>query len=485
MTSATAPRRPGARPFTATDGLAKLDLGKLDAGAWRIRYTTVDDFGATYETFRDFLVAGGKETPAVPLVLLVESGSVRVGETARLLATSGLPGQPMLLERFRAGKLLSRTVLKAGEGNTVLEIPVTEADRGGFGVTLSALRDHQWMSQTAAVFVPWDDRELKLEFATFRDRIRPGTRETWRVTVKSPLRKARRGRRGGAPRLHVRPEPRRLRAAPAPRPSSRSTRRASGRPGRARRSGRRRPSGSIGSFDADPVRRPRSSRTGSRSSTATASAGPGARGRRFADARARWARRSWPRAWRWTPRCRLPPRRRRRRRRWRRWRRTRKRDDTKRGEEGRRRASPRRGRAARPPEQLRRDGVLDAAAPDGGRRLGVDRVHRPRLRHVLERLGPRRDEGPARRLAEEGDEERQGADGPALRPALPARGGPGRAEGRRQQRVRGGAEGEPRVRDPRPRDERGPLRPLRPLRGRHDAARSSSRRAAARTRPSS
>ena len=79
----------------------------------------------------------------------------------------------MLLERFRAGTLLSRTVLKAGEGNTVLEIPVTEEDRGGFGVTLSALRDHQWMSQTAVVFVPWDDKELKLEFATFRDQIVP------------------------------------------------------------------------------------------------------------------------------------------------------------------------------------------------------------------------------------------------------------------------------------------------------------------------
>ena len=168
------------------NGQAKVDLGRLPAGAFRLRYTTVDDFGAPYETFRDVLVAGGKDSPAVPLVLLAESGSVRVGETARLLAASGLPGQPMLLERFRAGRLLSRTLLRAGEGKTVVEIPVTEADRGGFGVTLSALRDHQWMSQTAAVFVPWDDRELKLELSSFRDRIRPGTRETWRVTVKSP-----------------------------------------------------------------------------------------------------------------------------------------------------------------------------------------------------------------------------------------------------------------------------------------------------------
>lgn len=168
------------------DGLARVELGKLPAGAWRVRYATVDDFGAPYETFRDVLVAGGNAAPAVPLALLAESGSVKVGGTARLLAASGLPDQEMLLERFRNGKLLSRTVLRSGDARTVVEIPVTEEDRGGFAVTLSALRDHQWMSQSATLFVPWDDRELTLEFSTFRDRIRPGTKETWRVTVKSP-----------------------------------------------------------------------------------------------------------------------------------------------------------------------------------------------------------------------------------------------------------------------------------------------------------
>ena len=36
------------------------------------------------------------------------------------------------------------------------------------------------------MFVPWDDKELKVAFATFRDRLRPGQKETWRVTVKGP-----------------------------------------------------------------------------------------------------------------------------------------------------------------------------------------------------------------------------------------------------------------------------------------------------------
>ena len=67
-----------------------------------------------------------------------------------------------------------------------IEIPVAEKDRGGFSVKVSALRDHQWMSLTQTVFVPWDDKQLKVSFATFRDKLRPGARETWKVEVEAP-----------------------------------------------------------------------------------------------------------------------------------------------------------------------------------------------------------------------------------------------------------------------------------------------------------
>jgi uncharacterized protein YfaS (alpha-2-macroglobulin family) len=39
---------------------------------------------------------------------------------------------------------------------------------------------------TQTIFVPWDDKELEVRFATFRDRLRPGQRETWTVKVAGP-----------------------------------------------------------------------------------------------------------------------------------------------------------------------------------------------------------------------------------------------------------------------------------------------------------
>ncbi|HEY0709951.1 MAG TPA: alpha-2-macroglobulin family protein, partial [Polyangia bacterium] len=171
------------------DGKAEVKLPALPPGAYRLRYETVDDFGATFTTFKHVIVVGDKTPLALPAVLLVQTPSVRVGGTARVFAHSGFSDQPLFFERYRAGKLVERKRLgqNANEArNGVIEIPVTEADRGGFGVALSMIRDHQFIRWTESVLVPWDNKELQVAFATFRDKLRPGQKETWRVTIKGP-----------------------------------------------------------------------------------------------------------------------------------------------------------------------------------------------------------------------------------------------------------------------------------------------------------
>jgi len=42
------------------------------------------------------------------------------------------------------------------------------------------------MSEEANIFVPWDNKELEISFSSFRDKLAPGGRETWRVSVKTP-----------------------------------------------------------------------------------------------------------------------------------------------------------------------------------------------------------------------------------------------------------------------------------------------------------
>ncbi|MEX1246159.1 MAG: alpha-2-macroglobulin family protein [Thermoanaerobaculia bacterium] len=166
-------------------GEARLALPALPAGAWRLRYETRDEFGAARIVTRDFLVAGRRMPVRLPAVLLAERSSVEAGQTARLLAFSGLPGQTVFLETLRGGKVVSRRMLTGAEED-LIEIPVDESDRGGFAARLSLVADHQFVVQTESVFVPWSNKELRISFATFRDKLRPGAKETWRVTVQAP-----------------------------------------------------------------------------------------------------------------------------------------------------------------------------------------------------------------------------------------------------------------------------------------------------------
>ncbi len=167
------------------NGLAAVTVPGLEAGAYRLIYETKDESGGVCRESQEFLVAGKKASARLPVLMSAERSTVPVGKTARILFHSGFADQPLLLETFKGGEIWERRWLEAGKDGGVLEIPVTEELRGGFGARLTALRDHQFLTDEASVFVPWDNKELDLAFSTFRDKLAPGGRETWRVTVKT------------------------------------------------------------------------------------------------------------------------------------------------------------------------------------------------------------------------------------------------------------------------------------------------------------
>ncbi len=167
-----------------SDGRAKLELPTLKPGAYQLIYTTKDAWGATFTLKKAFPVAGhGKLPVALAAILAVEQPSVPVGGTARIIVGSALRDQDMVLEVFQGGRRIQRRTLRSGTGDCLLEIPIGTDRRGGLGLALTLLRDHQLVRRIARISVPWDDRRLELQFTTFRDRLRPGGRETFTVRV--------------------------------------------------------------------------------------------------------------------------------------------------------------------------------------------------------------------------------------------------------------------------------------------------------------
>jgi hypothetical protein len=168
------------------NGKAEISIPRLAPGAYRLIYKTTDDFGAKSEMKKDFIVAALSMKLPLPAMLSIEESSVKVGGKARILAHSGLKDQYMVFEIFRDGKCIRREDLTSGENPSLLEIPITEEDRGGLEIRLVLVRDNQFMQFQKSLSVPWDNKELNVEFSTFRDRLQPGHTENWSVKVSGP-----------------------------------------------------------------------------------------------------------------------------------------------------------------------------------------------------------------------------------------------------------------------------------------------------------
>lgn len=165
-------------------GVSKLTLPELKDGIYRLKYETTDSFGATFENQKEFMVVGQKSNFKLPGYFALQKSSVDVGEKARLLVMSGFPGQRIILESFKQGKLFKRQEIISGKDMSLVEIPIKEEDRGGLGFTVRLITDFQEIKFNKNLYVPWTNKEVEVAFSTMRDKLRPGSKETWALTIK-------------------------------------------------------------------------------------------------------------------------------------------------------------------------------------------------------------------------------------------------------------------------------------------------------------
>lgn len=156
----------------------------LKSGVYRVHYETKDDFGALFKASLDILVAGKKTKIHLPFLFIPEKNSYRVGETARVLVHSGLQNQNLTFNTYRRAQRTKNTSIGNNGGGSLVEIPIREEDRGGFSLSAHGLRDHQLMRSELSVAVPWENMQLKIEKVSFRDQLRPGSKESVKFIIK-------------------------------------------------------------------------------------------------------------------------------------------------------------------------------------------------------------------------------------------------------------------------------------------------------------
>ncbi|MCB0768514.1 MAG: hypothetical protein KDB95_14995, partial [Flavobacteriales bacterium] len=107
-------------------------------------------------------------------------------EKAVLLISSALPSCRVLMEVEREERIAVSRSFTLSKGQQRVELPVLEGDRGGFAVHFVCVERGRAHLVTQWINVPWSNKELQVEWMSFRDKLLPGAKEEWRLRITGP-----------------------------------------------------------------------------------------------------------------------------------------------------------------------------------------------------------------------------------------------------------------------------------------------------------
>ncbi|GAA4445720.1 alpha-2-macroglobulin family protein [Ravibacter arvi] len=179
----------------------KVSREMNESGKWPLANTELPAAGF-YELEFVTTAPDGQEVKDVRRIEVVDSKEEKPGRPAFLWTRESKPVAPggnaviqlgtsaekiyliQLVDKMNGNRRKgSRTFPTQEKGVETYRFPVTEDDRGGYGVDFVFVRNNRVYQHHEKVSVPSDDKELKITYGTFRDKTLPGSQEKWTLTV--------------------------------------------------------------------------------------------------------------------------------------------------------------------------------------------------------------------------------------------------------------------------------------------------------------
>jgi uncharacterized protein YfaS (alpha-2-macroglobulin family) len=173
---------------TKTDSMLTLakELRDWPQGIYALEAVSKDAFNQDVKITRYFTVYSKNEN-TVPVQqcdwFAAVRGSGEPGDTAAFLIGSAEKDVRVLYEVEHGNKIVKKEWLSLSKSQKLVRIPILEKHRGNFSVHFTFIKNNRKYQHNATVSVPWTNKELAFTFATFRNKLLPGEKEEWRITI--------------------------------------------------------------------------------------------------------------------------------------------------------------------------------------------------------------------------------------------------------------------------------------------------------------
>ncbi|HSY60749.1 MAG TPA: alpha-2-macroglobulin family protein, partial [Cytophaga sp.] len=172
---------------TAEKGTTWALPDACETGQYLIQATALDKDKAESETQTTITMtdpASNKPVVATPQWTKVLSASTQPSEKATFEIGSSFENVRVICEIERDGIIIRKEFIHLKNEIKKLEQLITEADRGGLAIHYVFVYNNRLYGGTENIRVPFTNKEVTIQWETFRNKLLPGQSEQWRVIIK-------------------------------------------------------------------------------------------------------------------------------------------------------------------------------------------------------------------------------------------------------------------------------------------------------------
>jgi len=162
-----------------------FNMNNWEVGQYLITLNTKDKNGKPIEVKQLFTLydAAAKLIPAHTLEWnQPEKETYQPGEQAKFHVATSESNVNLLFETNSRSRKSGARWLKVNDWETV-NYDIQEADRGGMEYRAAFVKYNRFQLIQQTIQIPWSNKELAIEYSTFRDKLLPGAEEEWRIKI--------------------------------------------------------------------------------------------------------------------------------------------------------------------------------------------------------------------------------------------------------------------------------------------------------------
>ena len=157
----------------------------LSQGAYKISLSAKDSKGnhVSKETYLYVSRSGERAIPVKPLWVSGLQKSYAPGEALNVSVSTPFASAKIIYKVHYTHTNIESGWLTA-DPQGVINLPITESHRGGMSLDIGLVKNNRIHQESFDINVPWDNKDLVIEYETFRDKLQPGEEEKWTLILK-------------------------------------------------------------------------------------------------------------------------------------------------------------------------------------------------------------------------------------------------------------------------------------------------------------